>query len=70
MTEEDFLIADAAVADMKPNIMWNGFKLVGDNLDKQVKCRRHQTMEHRNQDYHAFQYGFYLFGLSQATISV
>ena len=34
---------------------WLGFKLVGDNLDRRVKPR-HQTMDKRGTDFHAFQY--------------
>lgn len=61
LTEEDYLQIDASVDDTtatpekKPNVTWNGFKLVGDNLDIRVKPR-HQTMELKVKDHHAFAY--------------
>lgn len=61
LTEEDYLKIDSIVADItdtpekKPNVVWNGFRLLGDNFDKRVKPR-HQTMEQKNKEYHAFAY--------------
>ena len=59
LTEDDYLMVDACTAEVsaekKPDTTWNGFKVVGDNWDKRVNPR-HQTMEQKVQDHHAFQY--------------
>ena len=36
-------------------VTWKGFKLVGDNIDKNVR-RRHQTVEKQTQSLHYFHY--------------
>ena len=42
------------VKECSQSVDWKGFKIVGDNLDKNYKPR-HQTLTHQNQSMHFFQ---------------
>ena len=50
-----YIVQVTVVTETEGSLNWAGFKIVGDNLDKNIQ-RRHQTYERQTQSVHAFHY--------------